>query len=102
MRRSISALLLLVAFGLLVAPACDKVHGVAPLRDGKAECLELQDLCGIPGQELGGRYRECDEIGREDEGAECLRVYEECSTLCEGGGAGMGGAGGEGGGPAGT
>jgi hypothetical protein len=101
MRRSVSALWLLVVAGFLAAPGCDNVRGVAPLRDGKAECLALQDLCREPGQKLGGRYRECDDIGREDEGADCLRVYEECSALCESVAPGMGGAGGEGGGPAG-
>jgi hypothetical protein len=98
MGRSVSVLLLLAAGGLLATPACDKTRGVAPLRDGKPECLELQDLCRAPGQKLGGRYRECDAIGREDDGSECLRVYDECSTLCEGAALGMAGAGGEGGG----
>ena len=97
MRRSAFAILLPALAGLLSAPGCDKTTGVAPLRDGKAECLDLQDLCRVPAQELGGRYRECDDIGRDDEGAECLREYDECKELCEAAPLGMGGAGGEGG-----
>lgn len=104
MRRSApasaSAFVLLALAGLFSAPGCDNTTGVAPLRDGKPECLGIQDVCRVPGQELGGRYRECDDIGRDDEGRECLRVYDECRELCEAANLGMGGAGGEGGGAA--
>lgn len=101
MARSAGVFLLLLG-GVLSAPGCDKTTGVAPIKDGLAECLSLRDRCALPALELGGRYRECHGVGRDDDGSACLRVYEECSALCEGAPVGMGGAGGEGGGAAGS
>jgi hypothetical protein len=98
MTRSAFSVVLLLCGGLLAVPGCDKTTGVAPIRDGKAECLSLSELCHGPGQELGGRYQDCHNIGHEGEGKACLREYEECRDLCEAAAHGHAGAGGEGGG----
>jgi hypothetical protein len=98
MTRSASAFILLLCGGLLAVPGCEKDVDLAPLRDGKAECIEIGELCHHAGVELGGRYDECHDIGHTEDGEECLRVYEECKELCEHAPHGEGGAGGEGGG----
>jgi hypothetical protein len=100
MRRLFPAFCLVLAGSALAAPGCDKTTGVAPLRDGKPECLSLAELCQGPGQELGGRYEECRDIGWEGEGDACLAAFEECRELCDAAPPGQGGAGGEGGGQA--
>jgi hypothetical protein len=94
MIRSLASFVLLLSSSLLAVPGCEKDVDVAPLRDGKAECLELGDLCHDLGLERGGRYDECHDIGHEEDGEACLRVYEECKELCENGEAGAGGQGG--------
>jgi hypothetical protein len=98
MTRPAFGFLLLLCGGALAAPGCDNTTGVAPVRDGTAECLSLGELCHDPGQELGGRYEECHDVGHEADGNECLRVYAECKELCQHAPHGEGGAGGEGGG----
>jgi hypothetical protein len=98
MRRFFPAFCLVLAGSALAAPGCDKTNGVAPLRDGQAECESLGELCHDPGHDLGGRYEECHDIGHVGDGTACLEAFEECRDLCEAAPHGHGGAGGEGGG----
>ncbi|HEY3497563.1 MAG TPA: hypothetical protein VGK73_22855 [Polyangiaceae bacterium] len=90
------------ALFLAVVPGCDDTRPIAPIKDGLPECLSLEDLCHAPGVKFGGRYEECHDIGHVRNGKECLKYYDECSTLCraageggEGGGGHEAGAGGE-------
>lgn len=94
MVRYIFALALLLSGGVFAGPGCDKTRGVAPLKDGKAECLEIGELCHDAGSASGGRAEECHDVGHRGDGADCLAAYEECKELCEL----AHGAGGEGGG----
>jgi hypothetical protein len=100
MTRSASALVLVLCGSVLAVPGCEKDVDLAPLRDGKPECIEIYQLCHDPGNALHGRYEECHDIGHTEDGEECLLVYEECKELCENAPPGAGGAGGEGGGAA--
>ncbi len=99
MRHLMKACLLASSLGVIAIVACDETV-VAPLHDGKAECLELGEKCHEVAEALGGRYEECHETGHDGDGKQCLKVYDECIALCEAAvipEGGAGGAGGEGG-----
>ncbi len=97
MHRFVSLSALLVLAASLVAPSCDKTRGVAPLRDGLVECADMTDLCREPAA-LGGDYQTCFELGQDNDGDACLRVWKECEALCKAAPEGQAGAGGQGGG----
>ncbi|HEV8551580.1 MAG TPA: hypothetical protein VGQ57_21175 [Polyangiaceae bacterium] len=86
----------LCALNALVA--CDASRPVAPLRDGPAECAELEATCRVPAEALGESYRDCYQAGKSKISNACINYYDGCIDKCRaanealGGGAGAAGA----------
>jgi hypothetical protein len=96
------AVLLVSAAVLAGANGCSDRRPVTPIRNGLAECAELESTCEAPARDLGEPYRTCYETGASKVKNACINRYYDCIDACRtandplapGGAGGTDGAGG--------
>jgi hypothetical protein len=98
-RLRTNGLAVLLVSGAVLAGAngCSDRRPVTPIRNGLAECAELERTCEAPARDLGEPYRTCYETGASKVKNACINRYYDCIDACRsanetGGGGGEAGA----------